>query len=82
MDPKQRFIKFIFGPLINFFQTRLKISGLFVAFIFVALVSIPIFKTKSKNDMGILRKIIIVLALLVDLIFGIIDTLKIRGIIQ
>lgn len=59
MDPKQRFIKFIFGPLINFFQTRLKISGFLVCFI-----SIPIFKAKTKTDMDILRKVLIIFALI------------------
>ena len=82
MNPKQKFIEIVFDPIIVFFNTKLKLSGFFVGFLFIALIAIPIFKTKSRNDMDVLRKILIILALLLGFIFGIIDTLKIRGIIQ
>jgi hypothetical protein len=47
----------------------------------IFLVAIPIFKTKSKTDLDLIRKALIILALLIGLIFGVIDTLKIRDVI-
>lgn len=82
MNPKQKIIENIFEPIIVFFNTRLRLSGFFVGVLFIALVAIPIFKTKRKSDMDVLRKTIIILSLLLGLVFGIIDTLKIRNIIQ
>lgn len=82
MNFKQKFIVYLFGPVINFFESSLKISAFFVAFIFIMLVAIPIFRTKNKTDMDILRKVLIIIALVTGFIFGIIDTLRIRGIIQ
>lgn len=82
MNPKQKIIENIFEPIIVFFNTRLRLSGFFVGVLFIALVAIPIFKTKRKSDMDVLRKTIIILSLLLGLVFGTIDTLKIRNIIQ
>lgn len=82
MTPKQKIITFIFRPIIEFFENSLKISGFFVAFIFILLIAVPILKRKTKTDMDVLRKVLIVIALIIGLIFGIIDTLRIRAIIQ
>lgn len=82
MNPKQKIIEVVFGPLITVFETKLKLSGFFVAFVFIAIIAIPVFKTKSKTHIDILRKIVIILALFIGLVFGIIDTLKIRNVIQ
>ena len=46
MKIKQKFIIYIFGPFIDFFENSLKISAFFVADIFIILVAIPIFRTK------------------------------------
>lgn len=81
MNPKQKIIETIFEPIIVFFEARLRLSGSFVGVLFIALVAIPIFKTKSKKDLDVLRKVIIILSLLFGLIVGIIDTLKLRHII-
>jgi len=81
MNPKQKIIENIFEPIIVFFNTRLRLSGFFVGVLFIALVAIPIFKTKSKKDLDVLRKVIIILSLLFGLVVGIIDTLKLRHII-
>lgn len=82
MNIKQKFIIYIFGPFIDFFENSLKISAFFVADIFIILVAIPIFRTKKKTDMDILRKSLIIIALVIGFICGIIDTIKIRGIIH
>ncbi len=82
MNPKQKIIMTVFSPFTDFFTTKLKLSGFFVSFIFVLLISIPIFKTKAKKDLDVLRKIILIVALAIGFIFGIIDTLKLREIIQ
>lgn len=81
MNPKHKFIAVVFGPLFNFFETSLKLSPYFVCTILIFLVAIPIFKTKSKTDLDLIRKALIILALLIGLIFGVIDTLKIRDVI-
>lgn len=81
MNPKQKIIENIFEPIIVFFNTRLRLSGFFVGVLFIALVTIPIFKTKSKKDLDVLKKVIIILSLLFGLVVGIIDTLKLRHII-
>ena len=78
MNPKQRIIQVIFGPLFDFFENTLKISGGFVGFIFLLIIAIPIFKLKIRNDLDILRRGLIVLALVLGGIFSIIDTFKIR----
>lgn len=82
MNLKQKIILFIFGPIINFFENSLKISAFFLAFIFILLVAFPILRKKTKTDMDVLRKLLIVIALIIGLIFGIIDTLKIRAIMR
>ncbi len=82
MNLKQKIIVYIFRPIINFFENSLKLSAFFVAFIFIFLVALPILRRKTKTDMELLRKVLIIIALITGLIFGIIDTLRIRAIIQ
>ena len=82
MNLKQKIIVYIFGPIINFFENSLKLSAFFVAFIFILLVALPILRRKTKTDMELLRKVLIIIALITGLIFGIIDTLRISAIIQ
>lgn len=79
MNPKQKLIQLIFGPAIDFFENTLKISGGFVAFIFVLIIAILMFRSKIRSDMDILRRVLIVIALVLGLVVSIIETLKIRG---
>ena len=64
MNLKQKIIVYIFGPIINFFENSLKLSAFFVAFIFVLLVALPILRRKTKTDMELLRKVLIIIALI------------------
>ena len=81
-NPKQKFIEIIFGPVINFFENKLVLSGSFVGVIFIVIISIPFFKVKTKNTNDRFRKILIIVTLVLGIVFSIYDTLKIRGVIQ
>ena len=82
INPKQKFIEIIFGPVINFFEKKLVLSGGFVGVIFLVIISIPFFRVKGKNTNDRFRKILIIVTLVLGIVFSIYDTLKIRGIIQ
>lgn len=82
INPKQNFIEIILGPIINFFETKLILLGGFFGVIFITFVAIPIFRTKNKTDMDVLRKVLIIIAIGIGFIFSIIDTFRIRDTIN
>lgn len=49
INPKQNFIEIIFGPIINFFETKLILSGGFVGLFLLHLLQFQYLEQKTKR---------------------------------
>lgn len=79
MNPKQKLIEMLVGPIMNMFEQKLKISGLFVGVI-ILVIEFPFFmKNKSKENHVIVAKIIYVLTLIIGFIAAIKYTIDLRS---
>ncbi len=78
MNPKHKLLKILFGPIMNFFEQRLKISGMFVIVI-LFIIGFPfLLKNKSKDKNAIVAKIVYCLVFIGGLIAAIKYTIDLR----
>lgn len=78
MNPKHKLIKILLGPIMGFFEQKLKISGMFVI-VLLFIIGFPfLLKNKSKDNNVIVAKVVYCLVFIVGIIASIKYTIDLR----